>query len=329
MRVLIIGGTRFIGRHLVGQLKQLGHEVTVFHRGQTPLPTWFEDVKVVHGDRKNPDDLLRLAGGEEYDVVVDTVIYTPQEAEQAVNAFRERTGHYIMISTGNVYKLDRSPAPHRETDELEDNPEFAYGYNKRRAEDVLFDAYRECRFPAVTLRMPSIYGPYDYQAREWYFIKRLLDGRTRFLLPDGGMGVFHREYAGNIAAQLILLMSTPASLGEAYNAGHRHFQTCFQMIQMAGQLHGSEIEIYTVPRNKMPWPIALCPGLVYYQPTDKLESLGYQEHVDLRSGWKQTFDFYQANPVSDWQFQRNSQVDLFDYANEDKIMLEQGSLVSK
>lgn len=328
MKVLIIGGTRFIGRHLVARLQEQGHQITIFNRGQTAVPVWFDGVTLLQGDRKRTEDLQRAAIGE-YDVVVDTVIYTPEEASQAVNLFRGRVGHYIMISTGNVYKLDRLPAPHREGDELEDDPQFSYGFNKRQAEDVLFDAYQEHGFPAVALRMPSIYGPWDYQAREWYFIKRLLDGRTRFLLPDAGLGVFHREYAGNIADQLLCLMSTPASRGEAYNAGHRHFQTCTQLLQMAAQLSGQEVEIYTIPRGNMPWSIALCPSLVYYQSTEKLVRLGYRERVDLQAGWEQTYRYYRENPVTDWQFQRNSHVDLFDYAKEDLIIDEQATLVGK
>ncbi len=326
MRILIVGGTRFIGRHLLEKASLRGDQVTVFHRGSTPLPEQFAGVKEIIGDRKQIGD-LRQAAACDYDAIIDTVIYSPDEAEQAVDVFSGRAGHYVMISTGNVYKLDRLPGPYRESDPLEDDPQFAYGYNKRCAEDVLFAAHQERQFPAVALRMPSIYGPWDYQAREWYFIKRLLDGRTRFLLPDAGLGVFHREYAGNIANQLLCLISTPASRGEAYNAGHRQFQTCAQLLQMAARSLKREIEIFTLPRAEMPWSIALSPGLVYYQTTDKLASIGYNEQVDLLAGWERTFDFYRANPVLDWQFQRRSEVDLFDYAREDELIRSKGVLI--
>lgn len=321
VKVLIIGGTRFIGRHLVPKLLERGDQVTVFHRGQTPAPAW-AGVTTVHGDRKRPDDLRQLTG-QDYDAVVDTVIYTPEEAERAVELFSERVGHYIMISTGNVYQLGRLPGPHREDDPLEDDSTQTYGHNKRLAEDVLFAAFHANGFPAVSLRMPSIYGPWDYQAREWYFIKRLLDGRTRFLLPDAGLGVFHREYAGNIADQLLLLMSTGASRGEAYNAGHRHFQTCAELLRMAARLQGRTVEIYSLPRGKMPWPIALAPGIVYYQPSDKLAALGYREAVDLAEGWQLTARHFAEHPVLDWQFQRSSPVNLFDYQREDQVIAEQ------
>lgn len=315
----MVGGTRFIGRHLLEKALLRGDRVTVFHRGSTPLPEQFAGVEEIIGDRQQIGD-LRRAAAHDYDAIIDTVIYSPDEAKQAVEVFAGKTGHYVMISTGNVYKLERLPGPHRESDQLEDDPQFAYGYNKRCAEDILFAAHRDQQFPAVALRMPSIYGPWDYQAREWYFIKRLLDGRTRFLLPDAGLGVFHREYAGNIADQLLCLVSTPVSRGEAYNAGHRHFQTCADLLRMAAESLNRSVEIFTVPRAEMPWPIALSPGLVYYQATDKLAAVGYREQIDLLAGWERTFEFYRANPISDWLFQRRATVDLFDYAREDEII---------
>lgn len=327
MRMLIVGGTRFIGRHLLEKALQRGDQVSVFHRGSTPLPEQFAGVKEIIGDRKQIDQ-LRQAVAHDYDAIIDTVIYSPDEAAQAVDLFSGRTGHYVMISTGNVYKLDRLPGPYRESDPLEDDPQFSYGYNKRCAEDVLFTAYRERQFPAVSLRMPSIYGPWDYQAREWYFIKRLLDGRTRFLLPDAGLGVFHREYAGNIADQLLCLIATPQSRGEAYNAGHLHFQTCAGLVRMAAKCLGREVELFTLPRAEMPWSIALSPGLIYYQTTEKLATIGYAEQVDLIAGWERTFEFYQANPIVDWLFQQRSEVDLFDYVREDELIRSKGVLIS-
>ncbi len=321
MKVLIIGGTRFVGRHLVAKLLKAGHQVTLFNRGQYPVPEWFAGVQVIKGDRNNPADLEQLRG-QRYDAVIDMVLYDGKQAAQLIEALHGQVGQYLMISTGSVYKMTTAPAPFRETDQVEDNPENAYGYNKAQAEQVLLKAWHDSKFPATILRLPSVYGPYDYQAREWYFIKRLLDGRRRFLLPDGGMGVFHREYAGNIADQLIFLMQKPESIGEIYNSGHHHFQTCRALVEMAAKQLGVEVELCSLPQGSMPWSIVLSPPLCYYQTTDKLEALGYREQVDLAGGWLETVNFYRQNPITDWMFQQRSTVDLFDYKQEDKVIDE-------
>lgn len=321
MKVLIIGGTRFVGRHLVAKLLKSGHEVTLFNRGRYPVTDWPDEAKVVTGDRNLPEDLGKLRG-QQFDALVDMVLYDGKQACQAIDVLNGEIGQYLMVSTGSVYKMYSGQVPFREDDEVEDNPDNAYGYNKAQAEQVLLKAWQDASFPATILRLPAVYGPYDYQAREWYFIKRLIDGRRRFLLPDGGMGVFHREYAGNIADQLIFLMQEPESIGEIYNSGHQHFQTCRAMVEMAARQMGTEIELHTLPQANMPWPIVLAPSLVYYQTTDKLAALGYREQVDLVAGWAETFSFFRKHPVTEWLFQQRSTVNLFNYREEDRAIDE-------
>src|ERR1700704_4666950 len=107
MRSLIIGGTRNLGPSMVQALMQEGHQVAVFNRGQTrdDLP---EEVERLRGDRTDPEQLKRALGnrdhdGREFDLVVDTTLYTGAEAEAAVELFAGRAGRYIFLSTGQVY----------------------------------------------------------------------------------------------------------------------------------------------------------------------------------------------------------------------------------
>lgn len=320
MRVLIIGGTRFVGKHVTQRFIKAGHDVTLFNRGNNAVQPWASEAKAIIGDRKT--ELVDKLKGTEYDAVIDMVLYDEKEARDVLAALSGRVKHYIMISTGSVYKVMQGPLslPFRETDPVEDNPRVSYGYHKALAEQELLSAYREQRFPVTVLRMPSVYGPYDHQAREWYFMRRILDGRTRFLLPNGGLGLFHREYAGNVAAQLEFLLEKPQSIGETYNCGHRHFQTSLDMLRMAAAQVGREVEVFTVPQSEMPWQITLSPPVLFYQSTAKLEALGYTEEVDVAQGWGLTLDYFRENPVSDWMFARD--VDPFDYETEDRLIGE-------
>jgi nucleoside-diphosphate-sugar epimerase len=202
------------------------------------------------------------------------------------------------------------------------DPNNAYGYNKRQAEIVLQNAQSNRGFPGTILRLPAVYGPYDYQAREWYFIRRFIDGRKRMLLPDYGMSVYQREYAGNIAEQLNFLMNRPESIGKIYNSGHRHFHHYKDLINLAATIQNTEISLYGIPANEMPWSVPLTEPKLFVSSTARLEQLGYEEPFNLEAGLKETIDYFKENPINNWSFSERSKVNLFDYILEDKIIDE-------
>src|ERR1700724_1729407 len=116
MRSLIIGGTRNLGPSIVHALLQRGYEVAVFNRGQTrdDLP---EEVERLRGDRTDPEQMKRALGGREFDLVIDTTLYTGAEAQAAVELFAESVGRYIFLSTGQVYLVRVGvERPYREED---------------------------------------------------------------------------------------------------------------------------------------------------------------------------------------------------------------------
>src|SRR6478736_1122968 len=116
MRSLIIGGTRNLGPSIVHALLRRGDEVAVFNRGQTrdDLP---EEVERLRGDRTNAEELKRALSGREFDLVIDTTLYTGAEAETAVELFKGRVGRYIFLSTGQVYLVRMgAERPYKEDD---------------------------------------------------------------------------------------------------------------------------------------------------------------------------------------------------------------------
>lgn len=167
MRSLIIGGTRNLGPSIAQALLQQGHEVAVFNRGQTrdDLP---EEVERLRGDRTDPAQLKRALGeralgertpgeqargGREFDLVIDTTLYTGPEAKAIVELFAGRVGRYIFLSTGQVYlvrigverpfKEDDYPGPvmpEPPKSEASDYENWLYGFDKRQAEDVFAQA---------------------------------------------------------------------------------------------------------------------------------------------------------------------------------------------
>ena len=173
MSILVLGGTGFIGPHLVQYAMDRGHKITLFNRGRTNTHLFPEAEKLV-GDRNN--DLTALEG-RKWDAVIDNSGYTPQQVELSVSLLKDACDQYLFTSTRSVYH-DFTSAVMDEDAPLgpRDIPESewdGYGPNKVLAERVVMEG-----FGARTLitRPPIIVGPGDRTDRFTYWVDRIDDG---------------------------------------------------------------------------------------------------------------------------------------------------------
>lgn len=176
MRLLVLGGTVFLGRHLVDLASARGHAVTLFNRGRSG-PDLFPDVEQIHGDRDGGLNALR---GRSWDAVVDTSGYVPRVVRAAAEILAPTTEHYTFVSTLSVYEdwsaepLDETAAVGRLEDELtEDVTGASYGPLK-----ALCEAAVERAFPgrAFIVRPGLIVGPCDPSDRFTYWPARVAEG---------------------------------------------------------------------------------------------------------------------------------------------------------
>ena len=169
LSLLILGGTKFLGRHTVDVALARGHDVTLFNRGQT-RPELFPDVEKLRGDR---DGDLAALKGRSFDAVVDTSGFMPRIVRETIDALGD-VGHYTFVSTISVY-ADVSTPPAESSPVTGDHE---YGGEKARCEDVV----RE-RFPHAFIPRPGlIVGPWDPTGRFTYWPERLAEG-GRVLAP--------------------------------------------------------------------------------------------------------------------------------------------------
>jgi 2'-hydroxyisoflavone reductase len=177
MRILILGGTQFLGRHTVDVALARGHEVTLFNRGQT-RPELFPDVEKLRGDR---DTDLSALQGRSFDAVVDTSGYVPRLVQQTLDALGD-VGHYTFVSTISVYASHATAptesSPVAELKEPTEEWREAYGELK-----VLCERAVLARFPDAFVPRPGlIVGPWDPTNRFTYWVARFADG-GRVLVP--------------------------------------------------------------------------------------------------------------------------------------------------
>jgi len=169
--MLVLGGTLFLGRHVVEAALEDGHEVTLFNRGQT-RPELFPKVEKVRGDR---DGGLEALAGRDFDAVVDTSGYLPRVVEATLDALGD-VGHYTFVSSVSVYDDLSRPAgedaPRAQLEEeTEDYRSAAYGPLKALCEDAVRSRFAD----AFVVRPGLIVGPWDPTGRFTYWPERFLD----------------------------------------------------------------------------------------------------------------------------------------------------------
>jgi 2'-hydroxyisoflavone reductase len=210
MRILVLGGTLFLGRHVVDAACERGHELTLFNRGQT-RPDLFPGVEKLRGDRDG--DLTALAG-RDFDAVVDTSGRVPRLVTETIAALGD-VGHYTFVSTISVYAdLSTPPTESSPLAVLQEPTEVweeAYGELKALCES----AVRE-RFPDAFIPRPGlIVGPWDPTGRFTYWPARLAaGGRVLAPLPrEADTQVIH---ARDLADWIV--RAAEEELGGTYNA---------------------------------------------------------------------------------------------------------------
>lgn len=175
MRILILGGTVFLGRHIVESALARGHDLTLFHRGIRGRDL-FPEVQRVFGDRDGGIDAL---SGRTFDAVIDTSGYLPRVVRQSAEFLKDRAGLYVFVSSISAYRDLREPGT-EETAPLAELPPDApedigtwYGALKAACEAAVWNA-----FPgrAQIIRPGLIVGPHDPSDRFAYWVRRLAKG---------------------------------------------------------------------------------------------------------------------------------------------------------
>lgn len=188
MNILILGGTQFVGRHIVEAFVDSGHAVTVLTRGKSKdeLP---EAVERLQGDRNEGKAGLRALTGREWDACVDVSGYTPRQVRASAEELRGHVGRYVFVSTVSVYaEPERHPV--REDDPLsppaaEDVTEVSgqtYGPLKVTCENIVRELYGD---HCTVLRPQIVAGPFDHTARYPYWVDRAARG-GQVLAPGDG-----------------------------------------------------------------------------------------------------------------------------------------------
>jgi 2'-hydroxyisoflavone reductase len=213
VKLLVLGGTLFLGRHVVEAALERGHEVTLFNRGRTN-PDLFAQAEHLRGDR---DGDLSALGGRQWDAVIDPSGYLPRVVRASVELLRGAAAHYTFVSSVSVYR-DFARAGIAEDHPVTELPEQSedvarfYGALKALCEDVVREGFGE---RALVVRAGVIVGPYDWSNRFGWWVRRVAAGGD-VLVPDPSDWPVQVVHARDLADWILDMAERPA--GGTFNA---------------------------------------------------------------------------------------------------------------
>lgn len=339
MRVLILGGTGFIGPAVVQLLAAQGNEITVYHRGKTEanLP---DNVRHLLGERSalstRKDEIARLAP----EVVLDMRPMTEAEAQAAMAIFSGMARRIVAISSGDVYRaygrlIGTEPGPpdpvpltedaplreklypyRGETPRAEDDPRrWTDDYDKILVERVVLG---DSALPGTVLRLPAVYGPRDEQHRLFEYLKRMDDGRPAILLDEGVANWrWMRGATENVAAAIALAVSDGRAAGRVYNVAEEVAFSEAEWVRRIGEAADWHGEIVTLPRARLPKHLVPDINTAQDLTTDSSRiraELGYREPIALDEAMRRAVAWERANPPA------TIDAAQFDYAAEDAAL---------
>lgn len=263
MRVVVLGGTRFIGRAITEDLVAAGHEVLVVHRGRSE-PADLVAVKHAHVDRNDESALRDVLAGARADGLIDTVALTRADAETTLRAL-PGDPRLVVLSSMDVYRafgalhagLETDPMPLDESSPV--RPErYPYrgtlpGMDDYEKLDVE-EAYLARR--ATVCRLPMVYGEHDGQRREEFILGRVRAGRPR--IPIGsGTWLWSRGYVGDVAAGVRLALESERAAGEILNLCETRTWTMGRWARQILDAAASTAELVRVPDDALPEDLGL------------------------------------------------------------------------
>jgi nucleoside-diphosphate-sugar epimerase len=285
MRILIMGGTRFIGVYLTKLLVSQGHDVVLFNRGNKPAP--IEGVQTIQGDRKDADSFKTKLSGESFDAIFDNNGRELADTRPLIEMFGGKLQHFIYVSSAGVY-LKSDQMPHIEGDAVDPN--------SRHKGKFETEAYlKEQGVPFTSVRPVYIYGPQNYNPLEAWFFDRVVRGRT-VPIPGNGMHLTQLGHVQDLAQAMAAILGNQRAIGQIYNISGEKAVTFDGLARACAAAAGKDPEALKIvhynPKEFDFGKAKAFPMRVqhFFTSIEKAKAeLDWQPSFDLISGLKDSF----------------------------------------
>lgn len=340
MRLLVIGGTGFIGPHIVHRLENAGHDVTVFHRG-TAKSSVAGHTSQVLGDRCHLADHAGQLRALKPDVVVDVILSSGRQARELVDVFRGAAGRVVALSSGDVYRacgiLHRFEEGQLQTVPLTESSALrtqsqTYPAAQVEALQKVFGWFDEeydkipvereilgnGDLPGTVLRLPMVYGPRDFAHRLHPIVKRIVDKRPAILFEEKFAAWRPpRGYVENVAEAIALAATSDRATGRIYNIAEPDSPTELEWAQQIARTMAWAGRFIVLPADRMPAHLQVPANFEQhwvYDTSRIREELGYREPIAREEALRGTIEWERTNPPTGFNPYR------FDYEAENAAL---------
>ena len=254
MKALFIGGTGLISTAVSALALERGWDLTLANRGQhrSDVP---EGAKTVTLDVNDPDAFRAVMEGQYYDVIVNWILFKPEQAERDADILLGHCGQYIGISSCASYERPmRNPVVTESTPQ--NNVYWQYGRDKRAIEEALFRAYRETGFPVTIVRPSLTYGNTQIHLamgswqHPWTMVQRILDDRPIVVQGDGS-SLWPMTHNTDFAKGFVGLMGNHKAIGEAFHITTDELLTWDEITNTVGRVVGKTPKLVHITSDQI------------------------------------------------------------------------------
>ena len=284
MKILVMGGTRFVGKSLVEKLLNKDYEIDIFTRGNKPTPV---GANLIKGDRNNLDDILKIKN-EKYDYVFDISGRELDQTKMLVENIKDSFKRYIYVSSAGVYE-DLSELPITEDSPINPNSRHIGKFN---TEMWLIKS----KIPFTSFRPTYIYGPNNYNKVENWFFERIYKFK-RIPIPFDGSLITQLGHVSDLSDVMIKSINYKIAENNIYNCSGNKGITIKGLILICAEVCNIDIneikfEVFDYtkldPKARKAFPIRLNH---YLTSINKLKSdIEWEPKFDLLGGLKNSYD---------------------------------------
>ena len=306
MKILVMGGTRFVGKSLVQKLVSQNHDVDIFTRGNNPIPKGSNSIK---GDRNDLEGILKLKNNK-YDIVFDISGRELFQTKILIENIRQNFDRYVYVSSAGVYK-DNQELPINEKDPIDNNSRHI---GKYETEKWLIDS----KIPFTSFRPTYIYGPGNYNKIENWFFERIVSTK-KVPIPFDGSLITQLGHVSDLTDAMIKCLSQSKTKNNIYNCTGEKGITIKGLVMVCADVCNvdrNNIELVSFdhrnldPKSRKSFPIRLS----HYQTSiSKIkEDLDWVPKYNLINGLKNSFQNDFKSKLND-SFNFDSDNNLFDF----------------
>ncbi|MEM9905047.1 MAG: NAD-dependent epimerase/dehydratase family protein [Cyanobacteria bacterium P01_D01_bin.44] len=306
MRILVMGGTRFIGVYLTEQLLAQGHDVVLLNRGNHPVP---DGVGQIVCDRKDPTALKAKLANESFDAIFDNNGRELSDTQPLVEIYKGKLQHFIYVSSAGVYqKSDQMP-------HVEGDPVDPKSRHRGKFETEAYLADQDMAFTSI--RPVYIYGPQNYNPLESWFFDRVVRDRP-IPIPGNGMAMTQLGHCADLARAMVAVLGNPKAIGQIYNVSGERYVTFDGLARACAVAAGKSDDVQLIhyePKafdfgKKKAFPMRVQH---FFAAIDKAkQELDWQPQFDLMAGLKDSFQ-------TDYLANNKSHIEA-DFSTDDQIL---------